>query len=79
MIMSPDDFLTLILGQVRKEVKSEVKFATVSPTYTGGQPTLIFDGDSQETLKTYSYLSSYSPMANDRVIVVKGVVLGKII
>jgi hypothetical protein len=56
-----------------------VQFARVDPNYTSGRPRLIFDGENTVSGKAYPYLSSYTPAANDRVMVVKGVVVGKIV
>lgn len=56
-----------------------VQFAMVDPNYTSGRPRLIFDGESEVSGKAYPYLSSYTPQPNDRVMVVKGVVIGKIV
>ena len=56
--------------------------ATVGSSNSSGV-TLIFDGASTASTKRYKRLSSYSPTANDRVIVAKMsgtyVVLGKIV
>lgn len=58
---------------------SEVKLATIAPGYTEGRPHIVFDGEAEATLKTYPYLSQYTPVSGDRVMLVKGVVFGKII
>ncbi|WP_031405254.1 hypothetical protein [Geobacillus vulcani] len=56
-----------------------IQFARVDPNYSGGRPRLIFDGESTVSGKAYPYLASYTPAANDRVMLVKGVVVGKIV
>lgn len=56
-----------------------VQFARVDPNYTEGRPRLIFDGENVVSGKAYPYLASYTPAANDRVMVIKGVVVGKIV
>jgi hypothetical protein len=56
-----------------------IQFARVDPNYTSGRPRLIFDGETSVSGKAYPYLASYTPAANDRVMVVKGVVVGKIV
>ncbi|AFE86256.1 hypothetical protein PBC1_020 [Bacillus phage PBC1] len=56
-----------------------VKFGTIPPNYTSGRPRVIIDGNTAATVKAYPYLSSYTPAANHRVIIVKGVILGRII
>jgi hypothetical protein len=56
-----------------------VKYARVDPNYTSGRPRLIFDGEDVVSGKQYPYLSSYQPTANDRVMLLKNVILDKII
>lgn len=56
-----------------------IQFARVDPNYSGGRPRLIFDGETAVSGKAYPYLSSYTPQANDRVMLVKGVIIGKIV
>lgn len=56
--------------------------ATVGSTSSAGT-TLIFPGQTSATTKRYRRLSSYTPAANDRVLVVKTggtyVILGKLV
>lgn len=56
-----------------------IRFATIDSGYTSGRPSVIFDGESVATAKAYPYLSSYTPTAGDRVMLVHGVIVGKII
>ncbi|AXM88454.1 hypothetical protein B379_04160 [Anoxybacillus ayderensis G10] len=56
-----------------------IQFARVDPNYTSGRPRLIFDGETAVSGKAYPYLSSYTPKANDRVMLVKGVIVGDIV
>jgi hypothetical protein len=60
---------------------SEVKLAKVASAYTSGRPSVIYDSDILigELSKPLPYLASYTPKANDRVMVVKGVIVGKIV
>ena len=55
---------------------------TIPASYATGRPTIIFDGESVASVRTYPYLSSYTPTAEDRVLIAvvgrSGVVLGKI-
>jgi hypothetical protein len=55
-----------------------IQFARADPNYTSGLPRLIFDGESTISGKAYPYLSS-TPQPNDRLMVVKGVVVEKIV
>ena len=75
-MISPDQFVKLIKSKDKKE--KIVRFATVDPNYTSGRPFLIFDGETSPIVKQYPYLSSYVPTANDRVVVMKNVVIGSI-
>lgn len=59
--------------------KNIVKFAKIDSSYTAGRPQLIFDGETAATLKQYPYLATYTPIADDRVMVVHGVVMGAIL
>lgn len=62
-----------------KEQEKLIRFAKVDPNYTSGRPSLIFDGETNVTIKVYPYISSYVPSPNDKVMLVKGVIVGKII
>lgn len=59
------------------------RLATVDPDYSGGRPRLVFDGETTVSTRTFPYLSSYTPVAGDRVLVAMvsrgAVVVGKII
>lgn len=44
-----------------------------------GRPQIKIDGESTASIKRYPYLASYEPLLNDRVMIVHGVVIGKII
>lgn len=57
----------------------DIKLATIAPGYTAGRPQLIFSGETLATIKTYPYMAHYMPASGDRVMLVKGVILGKIL
>ena len=76
MIIGQDEFKRLLFGESNGKY---VRFATIDSGYISGRPTLIFDGESTATIKQYPYLSSYTPTAGDRVMVVNGVIIGNII
>jgi hypothetical protein len=61
--------------------ESEIKLAKIAPGYASGRPSVIYDSDIQtgELSKPLPYLASYTPKANDRVIIIKGVIIGKIV
>jgi hypothetical protein len=75
-VLDHDFFISAFKNPKKEKI---VQFARVDPNYTSGRPRLIFDGESEVSGKAYPYLSIYTPAANDRVMVVKGVVIGKII
>jgi hypothetical protein len=81
MIPSAEDFLKMTAGDEERDVPW--KHATIPAGYTSGRPTVQFDGEDSPTIKAYPYLSSYTPTANDRVLVAivghGGVILGKIV
>ena len=59
--------------------KKTIKFAKIDSGYVSGRPQLIFDGETITTLKQYPYIATYTPVANDRVMVIHGVVMGAIL
>lgn len=76
--MNAFEFVTLFKNP---EVKSEIHFGKVDSDYTSGRPSVVYDIDtlSGSLSKPLPYLESYSPAANDRVMIVKGVIIGKIL
>lgn len=74
--MNAEQFVQ-VFGNKRDE-KKLIRFAKIDPAYATGKPRLVFDGEAQATLKQYPYLASYAPAAGDAVMVVHGVVIGKI-
>lgn len=71
-----DFFISAFMNKKKEKI---IQFARVDPNYTTGRPRLFFDGESAVSGKAYPYLSSYTPQANDRVMLVKGVIVGKIV
>ena len=74
-----------LIGIMKSAGKTEKKIArlgTIPIDYVSGRPKIIFDGETVATTRTYPYLASYTPTADDRVLVLmvgnSGVVLGKI-
>lgn len=55
------------------------RFGKIDPAYTTGSPKVQFDGETTVSVKTYKRLASYTPVANDRVMIFEGVILGKIV
>ena len=66
--MNADQFLQLIRETVRQELPSlSGRIGTIPGTYSSGRPTVLFDGEATASTKTYPYLSSYAPVAGNRV------------
>jgi hypothetical protein len=61
--------------------QSDIKLAKVAAGYVGGRPSVIYDSDilTGELSKPMPYLASYTPHPNDRVMIIKGVIVGKIV
>ncbi|WP_345242509.1 hypothetical protein [Pontibacillus salipaludis] len=70
-MINPQQFVEMFGNGPREEL---VKLAKVDPAYTSGRPRLIFDGETVLS-KPYPYNSTYTPAPNDRVMVLKGVVI----
>lgn len=80
--MNANEFVALISSLNTKE--KPFTLGKIDPAYSGsGRPRVIFDGSTTVSSKTYPYLSSYTPQANDRVILANvgktHVILGKIV
>lgn len=54
------------------------QFATIDPLFVTGKPRLVFDGEISTSRKGYSYLKGYTPLANDRVVVINDIIIGAI-
>jgi len=72
----------LFLSVPEKKPSPLLYLATIGTVSSSGV-TLIFDGQTTETAKSYKRLASYSPSAGQRVLVAKlsgsYVVLGRIV
>ena len=80
--MNPyENLKEIIVKETEEQIKesNRVELGKIDPVYSSGKPSIVFDGEIQASVKKYPYLSSYQPTANDRVMVVRGVVVGKII
>lgn len=71
-----DAFLNAFANEAPKKL---VQFATIDIGYIDGRPRLVFDGESVATVKAYPYISTYTPVAGDRVMVLNDVVMGAIL
>lgn len=77
-VMFSREFLKMFSNKEIEKKKPVNRFAFVDPDYVTGLPRLVFDGESLPTIKKYPHLSSYTPVAGDRVQVLHGVIQGKI-
>jgi hypothetical protein len=79
MIPTANDFLGMLIPEENKQPS----LGTIDSAYTSGRPKIIFDGETTASLKKYPYLDSYTPAANDRVLLLKVsgsyVIVGKIV
>lgn len=79
--MRAEDFLSIITPP--NDSPSTFRIGRITSTYTSGRPQVLFDGETIASTRTYPYIASYTPAANDRVLLAKvgngWVVLGKII
>jgi hypothetical protein len=70
-----------------QRISTPTRFARISSSHSGTiNPRLRFDGEATDTIKRYPYITSYTPTANDRVLLVRAgstrdcswVIVGKI-
>ncbi|MFP5109626.1 hypothetical protein ACSU6B_23150 [Neobacillus sp. C211] len=66
---------------VLNSMDTTFKLGQIDSTYISGRPRIVFEGESQASLKAYPYLSSYTPKAGDVVLLARVgnsyIVLGK--
>lgn len=66
----------------RKDKQEVFKIGTVTALFPNGNAKIKFDGESIASQKKYSYISTYTAMVNDRVMLARvsgtWVILGKI-
>jgi hypothetical protein len=79
-MIKPAEFLRITKGD---PPKAPYRLGKIDPVYSTGRPAIVFDGEATASEKQYPYLSSYTPTANDRVLLLKVsgsyIVLGKVI
>lgn len=78
MIPTASEFLNIIQPSAQKP---SFAFGSIDSAYSSGNPAILFDGETVVSTKTYPFLSSYTPVASDRVVLARisggYVVLGK--
>lgn len=57
----------------------DIKYGFIDPAYTTGRPKVIVDGTDLPSEVGFLRLDSYTPVADDRVMIVKDVIVGKIV
>jgi hypothetical protein len=62
------DFIEIIEKMIKKEVDVSFSLGRIDPKYNGGNPRILFDGETKLSIKRYPHLSTYKPQANDRVL-----------
>jgi len=65
--MDAYEFLEIV-GAKEKSLVVDIKFGYIDENYTTGKPKVLFDGEDAVSTKAYPYLSSYTPVANDRIM-----------
>lgn len=69
----------LIQKKFEQQPSIKIARATIDPAYASGRPRVIKDGETVVQGKAYPHLESYTPVAGDRVFILEGVILGKIV
>jgi hypothetical protein len=79
-VFKPEDLIALTQAKAQD---SPFRLGTVDPGYASGRPKVTFDGETTLSVKTYPYLSSYTPIAGHRVLLAAmgstWVVLGRVL
>ena len=69
--MTPERFLKMMRDYFKQEQNKTVRYGTIPGSYVAGRPTVQFDGETAASTKTYPYLSTYTPTAGHRVMLVR--------
>ena len=76
------EVLDIIRSVAREEIKPTYALGTIPATYSSGLPTVVFDGETAAAVKERPHLSSYTPSADDRVLLARvgngWVILGRV-
>jgi hypothetical protein len=65
-MIAPEQFLDLVAA-TQPAGPDLVKLGTIATPYSGGRPKIVFDGEATATVATYPYSARYTPVAGDRV------------
>lgn len=76
-MMDATSFLDIVAGYANKPSGAQTssaghpnRTATIDPAYTAGMPKVLFDGEEDMSDREYTWNSSYTPVAGDRVFMV---------
>lgn len=79
--MTPELFLSIVKDSGQQKLL--FRMGSIPSNYVSGRPSIVFDGETTASIRTYPYLSSYTPAPDDRVLIAMvatgGVILGKIV
>lgn len=74
-IPSQYEFLATVQGMSDPRGITDIKTATVT-SLDGGKAIIRFDEDSQPSQKVYKAFTSYTPTVGDRVMLIRGIIIG---
>jgi hypothetical protein len=85
-VTTPREFLETVAGYTRQSTDGSAdrpcRIAVIDPAYATGNPKVTFEGESTMSAKGYPFLSSYTPVASERVVLLPigttYLILGKI-
>ncbi|AGY48193.1 hypothetical protein Riggi_31 [Bacillus phage Riggi] len=70
--MNSQEFVSIVNELIdKKQKKGAYKIGKIPDNHTSGDPQILFDGEQTPSGKTYKCLSSYYPIAGDRVLLAR--------
>lgn len=76
-------FLSMIRRVVNENQEKELALGTIPSDYSSGLPKVKFDNEDIASSRVRPYLDSYTPTANDRVLMARigggWIILGRIV
>ena len=80
MIPTPHELLEILRPAVSQ---ADFRYGHIHTSYTSGRPRVRFDGETAATTETYPRLASYTPVADERVLLARTgsgwIVLGEVV
>ncbi len=68
----PTNFVDLLDEYFKSQHQTQAFYlGKIDPAYTSGLPKVLVDGDDTVADKAYSHNASYTPVANDRVLLAR--------